>query len=185
MVHLLEARALASTRFRSMRWRSMRFPCGARTRLRVPEHQEVDTAAFDAAHELGHLVLHRHGSPQGREAEKEPMRAHRRSDAARKRAGARAVHGERRASDSSKKYWSVSVAALDYRLHAVGALSDWHYPVAIAVSEIAKRGYGSANPLKGIAKRRRFFQKVFAALRSRRHFEGDIASDLCVHVRRP
>src|SRR5260363_245495 len=33
--------------------------------------KSAEHARFDAAHELGHLVLHRHGSPQGREAEKE------------------------------------------------------------------------------------------------------------------
>ena len=26
-----------------------------------------------------------------------------------------------------KKIWRVSVAALTYRLHSVGVLSDWHY----------------------------------------------------------
>lgn len=33
--------------------------------------KSAEHSRFDAAHELGHLVLHRHGSPQGREAERE------------------------------------------------------------------------------------------------------------------
>src|SRR5579862_3804658 len=36
---------------------------------KTPEHSR-----FDAAHELGHLVLHRHGGPQGRKAEEEANR---------------------------------------------------------------------------------------------------------------
>jgi len=34
--------------------------------------KSTERSRFDAAHELGHLVLHKHGPPQGREAEKQP-----------------------------------------------------------------------------------------------------------------
>ena len=33
--------------------------------------KSAERSRFDAAHELGHLILHRHGGPQGREAENE------------------------------------------------------------------------------------------------------------------
>src|SRR3546814_6955040 len=33
--------------------------------------KSAERSRFDAAHELAHLVLHRHGGPQGREAETE------------------------------------------------------------------------------------------------------------------
>ena len=33
--------------------------------------KSAERTRFDAAHELGHLVLHRHGSPQGQDAERE------------------------------------------------------------------------------------------------------------------
>jgi Zn-dependent peptidase ImmA (M78 family) len=32
-------------------------------------YKSAERSRFDAAHELGHLILHRHGEPQGRQAE--------------------------------------------------------------------------------------------------------------------
>jgi Zn-dependent peptidase ImmA (M78 family) len=42
--------------------------------LKTAEHSRMD-----AAHELGHLVLHRHGVPRTRDAEKDAQRSARRS----------------------------------------------------------------------------------------------------------
>ncbi len=91
--------------------------------MKTPEHSR-----FDAAHELGHLALHRHGGPSHRSAEDEAnafasaflmppadLRAH--------------LPVVRRLKDllDGKKRWRVSAAALAYTLHKQGVISDWHY----------------------------------------------------------
>lgn len=92
-------------------------------------YKSAERSRFDALHELGHLVLHRHGKPQGRKSEQEadqfasfflmpymdilgniPRR----------------ITALNQLIDL-KKRWGVSVAALAYRLHKSGILSDWQY----------------------------------------------------------
>jgi len=43
-----------------------------------------------------------------------------------------------------KKLWVVSVAALAYRLHQLGALTDWHYR-SLCI-EMGQRGYRTNEP---------------------------------------
>lgn len=83
---------------------------------------------FDAAHELGHLTLHQHGSPQGRDAERE-------ADAFAScflmpesgiRASAPRVPTIANIA-AIKKTWKASAAAIGYRLHDLGLISEWHY----------------------------------------------------------
>lgn len=88
----------------------------------------AERSRFDALHELGHLVLHRHGVAKGREAEKE----------ANKFASFFLMPSFDLISQISfvsslnqliklKRRWGVSVAALAYRLHKARLLSDWQY----------------------------------------------------------
>ncbi len=76
---------------------------------------------FDAAHELGHLVLHRHGSPGGREAERE---AHAFASAFLMPEASVIARAPRFATidqlEKLKRIWGVSVAALNHRLHTIG-----------------------------------------------------------------
>ena len=73
MVHLLEAKGIrvfslaenTRTVDAFSLWRDTR-PYVFLNMLKTPEHSR-----HDAAHELGHLVLHRHGGPRGRRAEDE------------------------------------------------------------------------------------------------------------------
>jgi len=94
---------------------------------------------FDAAHELGHLVLHKHGSPHGIDAEKEAN------------AFASAFLMPRATVYASvpsfptyaalvktKKVWAVSVAALAHRLRYLGLMTEWQYR-GVSI-EISKRG---------------------------------------------
>lgn len=100
---------------------------------------------FDAAHELGHLVLHRHGAPQGRVAEHEAdafasaFLMPRSSVVA---AAPAFVDVDRLV--RLKRTWDVSVAALAHRLNSVGLLSEWTYR-SLCI-EIAQRGYRSKEP---------------------------------------
>lgn len=88
----------------------------------------AERSIFDAAHELGHLVLHRHGSPQGREAELQADQfaaSFLMPESAIRAAAPRLVTISSLA--AMKQTWKVSVAALGYRLHELGLVTDWHY----------------------------------------------------------
>lgn len=88
----------------------------------------AERSMFDAAHELGHLVLHRHGIPQGQDAETQadkfassfllPESAIR-ADAP---SGVTVV-----AVSAMKTRWRASVAALGRRLHDLGLMTDYNY----------------------------------------------------------
>jgi len=126
--------------------------------------KSAERSRFDASHELGHLVLHRHGAPQGREAEQE---ADAFASAFLMPRGSVLAAAPRLPNldllVKLKRNWNVSVAALAHRLHALNLLSDWHYRTICI--EIAQRGYKRAEP-NGIARETsQLLQKVFQALR--------------------
>jgi len=102
-------------------------------------NKTTEHSRFDAAHELGHLVLHKHGSPRGIEAEKQ---ANAFASAFLMPQGTIFAHARRfptyQELVSLKKIWGVSVGALAYRLHALDLLTAWQYR-GICI-EIAKRG---------------------------------------------
>lgn len=87
-----------------------------------------ERSIFDAAHELGHLVLHQHGSPQGQGAESAADKFAASfllpEDAIRATAPRLATIATVTA---MKKTWRASVAALGFRLHELGLMSEWHY----------------------------------------------------------
>jgi Zn-dependent peptidase ImmA (M78 family)/transcriptional regulator with XRE-family HTH domain len=92
--------------------------------MKTPEHSR-----FDAAHELGHLVMHRdHSSPRGREEE---LEAHAFAAALLMPRSDVVAHATRfpgfQDLCTMKRRWGVSVAALAYRLHKLDLISDWHY----------------------------------------------------------
>lgn len=89
----------------------------------------AERSRFDAAHELGHLVLHRHGGPQGGRIVE---------DEANQFASAFLMpEGDVKARlprvlslnqiVEAKKFWRVSVSALNYRLHRLHITTDWQY----------------------------------------------------------
>jgi Zn-dependent peptidase ImmA (M78 family)/DNA-binding XRE family transcriptional regulator len=88
----------------------------------------AEHSRMDAAHELGHLVLHAHGGPSGREAEQE---AYRFGAAFLMPSGSVRAHAPRTATVDqlavAKTRWKVSVASLAYRMHQLGVISDWQY----------------------------------------------------------
>ncbi len=141
--------------------------------------KSAEHGRFDAAHELGHLVLHRHGSPQGRAAEKEANafasaflmpRANLLTQAPRLTGLAPLM--------PLKKLWGVSLAALVYRLHKIGVISHWHYQTLYV--ELSSRGYRKKEPYEGQRETSQVLQKVFAALRREGVTKREIARDLCI-----
>lgn len=100
---------------------------------------------YDAAHELGHLVLHRHGSPQGKVAE---LEADVFASAFLMPRASVLSHAPKFATVLElariKKIWGVSLAAMNHRLHDLGVISDWLYRRLCV--EIAQKGYRTAEP---------------------------------------
>jgi Zn-dependent peptidase ImmA (M78 family) len=89
----------------------------------------TEHSRFDAVHELGHLVLHKHGGGrQGRSAEHE---AHLfAASFLMPQDDVRSTIPFVTGLDQlvrAKARWGVSVAALAYRLHKLELISDWHY----------------------------------------------------------
>lgn len=183
MIHLLEAKGI---RVFSLSVDAAEVDAFSMWRQSTPyvflnTKKSAEHSRFDAAHELGHLILHRHGSPQGREAEHQ---ANAFASAFLMPKASVLAYAPRMATLDHliklKKYWSVSVAALAYRLHNVDVLSDWHYQSLFI--EIASKGYRKREPDEGQRETSQVLQKVFSALRSENIYKLDIASELCVPV---
>ncbi|MGW7439584.1 helix-turn-helix domain-containing protein [Streptomyces sp. NPDC054849] len=181
MVHLLEAH-------------------GVRVFSLDPDHAEVDAFAvwrdgvpfvflntlksaergrFDAAHELGHLVMH--GSEHacsGPEAERQANEfasaflMPRASVLGHMPSGAHVDQIIR-----GKRIWNVSAMALTYRMHDLSLLTDWQYRSTCA--ELSRLGYRSDEP-EGMGQREtsQVLTKVFTALRTKHIKPADVAAEL-------
>jgi len=112
--------------------------------------KSTERSRFDAAHELGHLVMHRHGEQQdSRQAENEAdqFASHflmPQDDVAGR---IRYVTGLEELIHA-KKRWGVSVAALTYRLNKMGIVSEWQNRTFNI--EISRRGFRTREP-QGLA----------------------------------
>jgi Zn-dependent peptidase ImmA (M78 family)/DNA-binding XRE family transcriptional regulator len=140
-------------------------------------NKSSERSRYDAAHELGHLLLHRHASPQGREAERE---ADIFAGAFLMPKASVIAHTRRiRGVDDliqQKQTWNVSVAALNYRLHEVGMLSDWEYRTLSI--QIAKRGYRTYEPNQSPRETSQMLPVMFNALYEEGLSRGQIAHAL-------
>lgn len=144
--------------------------------MKTPEHSR-----FDAAHELGHLMLHQHGGPTHRSAEDEAnafasvflmppadLRAH--------------LPFVRGLADllEGKKRWRVSAAALIYALHKQGVISDWHYRGYC----IELNRFGRANEPNGIEpETSQVWQKILTDLWRQGITLGHVGRDLKIPER--
>ncbi len=139
--------------------------------------KSAERSRFDAAHELGHLVMHRHGEPSGREVEREADQF----------ASALLVPKEDLISHlprvrslkqliSCKARWGVSVAALARAAFEAGAVSDWHY--RDLCKEISFRGYRTKEPEPRERDQSVLWKKVLESLWKDRITTDQIASDL-------
>ena len=139
--------------------------------------KSAERSRFDAAHELGHLTLHRHGGPRGRAAEHEADQFA--SGFLMPRgtvlATAPRVPSLRRLVEL-KKNWNVSVAALAHRLHAVGVLSEWHYRQLCI--DMNQRGYRKREPEGTQRETSQVLSKVLKALRAEGITKQAIAKEL-------
>jgi len=138
----------------------------------------AERSILDAAHELGHLVMHRHGGPQrSRSAERE---ANLFASAFLMPANDIKARIPRFVDVSviirAKARWRVSAMALAYRLRWLNIISDWKYK-AICI-ELSKRGYRTGEP-EGIEREESLvWKKVLGQLWKERVTKNEIANSL-------
>jgi len=142
-------------------------------------YKSAEHCRFDAAHELGHLVLHKHGQPQGPELERE---ANAFASAFLMPRASVLANAPRVATLPAlikhKKYWSVSVAALNYRLHALGLTTDWIYRTLCI--QLAEAGFRKIEPEGVLHEKSLLLEKVFSALRQEGTSKASVASQIDV-----
>jgi Zn-dependent peptidase ImmA (M78 family)/transcriptional regulator with XRE-family HTH domain len=141
-------------------------------------YKSAEHSIFDAAHELCHLVAHRHAGAQ-------------RSPIAEREANAFASAFLMPLADvrsrmpafitvdfiiRAKKRWRVSAMAMAYRLHAIGLLTDWRYKSTCI--ELGRRGYRSAEPDGIDRETSTVWKKVLAQLWAERTTKEEIAKQL-------
>jgi Zn-dependent peptidase ImmA (M78 family)/DNA-binding XRE family transcriptional regulator len=140
--------------------------------------KSAESSMFDAAHELGHLVMHRHGDPKETRAHEKEANSFAAAFLM-PEADVRARVPSLVTLDyilAAKKRWRVSAMALAHRLRSIYALSDWQYK-SICI-ELSKRGYRSSEP-DGIDRETSLiWKKIFEQLWRERITKHDVASDL-------
>jgi Zn-dependent peptidase ImmA (M78 family)/DNA-binding XRE family transcriptional regulator len=183
MVHLLEAKGVRVFSLventRSVDafslWR------GAKPYVFLNTMKTTEHSRFDSAHELAHLVLHKHGGPQGKEAEDEANRfasSFLMPDAD-VSAVAQGVSNIRQII-SLKRRWGVSAIALTYRLNKLECISAWQYrKFAIQLSEL---GYRQSEPEPLARETSVVWQKVLTQLWSERVTKNHIAEQLYLPI---
>lgn len=123
-----------------------------------------ERSRIDAAHELGHLVLHRTPALHKRAAEWEARRF---GSAFLMPRSTMLTYGAKTYTIKHlmqiKKHWGVSLAALAYRLHDVGLIKDWNYRHLYI--ELSAAGYRTNEPDPMPPETSQVLQKVFALLR--------------------
>ena len=141
--------------------------------FKTPEH-----SVFDAAHELGHLVMHQHSTLSA--SKKSEQEANNFASAFLMPSNDVIARIPRRISVDgiikAKIRWGVSAMAMAYRLHALDRLSDWQYR-SICI-ELSQRGYRASEP-QGIERETSVvLQRVFEQLWSEKVTKTDVSKEL-------
>lgn len=136
-----------------------------------------ESSRFDAAHELGHLVLHRHGKNKGKEVENEANAF----ASALLMPRSELLASARRCYTLSdvmriKKRWNASAMALIFRLHKIGVLTEYTYRsmcIELSTKGMRTKEFDSSERETSLV-----IKKVFESLRERGKGLRDISADL-------
>lgn len=182
MIHLLEARGVRifSLAVDALEVDAFSMWKGTTPFIFLNSYKSSEHSRFDAAHELGHLVLHRHASPNGRDAERE---ADGFASAFLMPRGSVLAHAPRFPTlpllIKLKRIWVTSVAALNYRLHELQLTTDWQYR-ALCI-QIAKSGYRTKEPEEAPRETSQVLAKVLTALHEDGISRNRLASELSIY----
>lgn len=182
MIHLLESRGVrvfslagecAEVDAFSLYWHGTPF-CFLNTM------KSGERGRFDAAHELGHLVLHTgHRVPHGPEPEQEANRfAAAFLMPAADVIAARLNNATTEEILAAKQQWNVSAMALTHRLHELGLLTEWGYRTACV--NLSRLGYKTGEPGGIQRETSQLLAKVLRALRDDGIAPAQIAADLAI-----
>lgn len=144
--------------------------------------KSAEHSRMDAAHELGHLVLHwRHDTPRGREVELEANAFASaflmpRADVLAKAPARQSLNQLIR----TKQRWRVSLAALVYRLHKLYLLTEWQYRSLFV--ELSQKGFRRDEPEPCVRETSQVLAKVFRALRQEGTTKTALAKELSIPV---
>jgi Zn-dependent peptidase ImmA (M78 family) len=143
----------------------------------------AERTRMDSAHELAHLVLHRHGTTtRSRHIEEEAKQFASAFLMPKSGMLPTAPHfPSLNQLISIKRKWKVSLAAVVYRLHEIEAISDWHYR-SLNV-DIARLGYRKKEPNPIDRETSQIMTKVMTTLRSEGTSVVDIARELHLPLR--
>jgi Zn-dependent peptidase ImmA (M78 family)/DNA-binding XRE family transcriptional regulator len=143
-----------------------------------------ERSRFDCGHELGHLVIHRHGEQRLDGSQTIEREADAFSSAFLMPRASVLGYAPRMPRLEElvqlKKIWGVSVAALNYRLHNLGITTDWHYREL--AMQIARQGYRKKEPESVPRETSQILGKVLAGLREEGISKAEIAQELHVTV---
>lgn len=184
-IHLLEAKGIAvfslPPEYRevdafSFWWRDQPF-------VMLSTLKTAERSRFDAAHELGHLVLHRN-EDYGRDWRTAEREANQFASAfLMPRYSVLKNFPLPATTDrilSNKRRWRVAAMALAYRLQELEILSEWTYRQTVI--ELGRLGYRSGEP-RGIARETsQLLAKVFSSLRADKISLAAVARDLAVET---
>lgn len=135
---------------------------------------------FDIAHELGHLVLHRYGSPPNRTAEMEADKFAASLLMPKDDVLANIPNGvpSMPKIQAMKKRWKVAATAMVVRLWHLSMLSEWQYrTLCISLSEA---GYRSSEPDGIPNEQSQVLTKVLEALRAEGKTRNYVARELAI-----
>ncbi len=131
---------------------------------------------FDAAHELGHLVLHgEHLVPNRPAAEAEANRFASAFLMARASVLAQGLHDATPARIlQAKQVWKVAAMALTHRLFELSLLTDWGYRAACV--QLSQWGYRRTEPRSIPRESSQLLEKVLRSMREKGETLGTVAA---------
>lgn len=141
--------------------------------------KSAERSRYDAAHELGHLVMHIHGASGQRDVERD---ADQFASAFLIPGGDLISHMPRVSSLSqlikAKERWGVSVSALARTCFEGGLITDWHYRALC--KRMSTLGYRSKEPSPRPREESVLWKKVFESLWKDRLTKDHVAKELCI-----
>jgi Zn-dependent peptidase ImmA (M78 family)/DNA-binding XRE family transcriptional regulator len=145
--------------------------------------KSVERTRFDIAHELGHLVLHKHGQPSGKEIEKEATAF---ASAFLMPEGSVVARAPRYPSLDAifrlKAFWIVSAAALVRRLFDLEKITEWQYRSLMI--NLSKGGNLKQEPYGYTQKETsKLLNMVLQSLRVDGITVADLAKNISVNIR--
>lgn len=141
----------------------------------------AEHSIFDTAHELGHLILHRHGGPRenSRQVERE---ANAFASAFLMPANDVRARMPRFIDVSTiikgKARWRVSAMAMAFRLHALGRLTDWQYKTLCV--DLGRQGYRTAEPIGIERETSLVWKQILSQLWHERTSKNEVARALSI-----